>query len=226
MEFSSQPAQLLAGSCPGCGHAFTVLEGLVQTGHGAPGSRDQTSGTGETLAEEAARPPCSLCGAPLEITASARGLSAVCSGCSSTFQYVLRSEADRPYRRSSGPAPSPREDRGLPDASRARPCRNCGGPLQFSTSPDGLVTGTCPSCGNRFTLPPRRDFGNRGRGGGTNFRDGYRPRRAAGRWSRTGDRGAPPSRFRAGGPPFRRRSDRSEDDDDSPRKYRRRRDDG
>jgi predicted nucleic acid-binding Zn-ribbon protein len=229
IEFASQPAQLLTGSCAGCGHSFTLLEGVVEAGRGLGKTAEEGSEAKmqPNEPESISGPVCSLCGAPLEITATPTGLSAVCSGCSSSFQYVLRSDTDRPFRRPTGRGGYRSDDRSSPAAPRARPCRNCGGPLQFTTSPDGLVTGTCASCGNRFTLPPRREEGGRGRGGRPGQRGGYpsRPRGSRG-WGRVGDRGAPPPRFRSRGPPPRRREARGEgDEDESPRTYRRRRDD-
>lgn len=227
MEYTSQPTRLLTGSCPGCGHSFTLLEGSVPPGRGAAfaeGDLTESEGTSERSTPSEG-PPCSLCGASLTISATPGGLTAVCSGCSSSFQYVLRSDAElrprRPARRDSYRD----NDRGGYEAPRARPCRACGGPLQFSTSPEGLVTGTCASCGNTFTLPARRDAG--GRGGRPGQRGGYSSRsRGGGGWGRSGDRGAPPPRFRSRGPPFRRRDSRRDDDeDDAPRSSRRRRDD-
>jgi len=229
MEFASQPAQLLTGSCAGCGHSFTMLEGVVEAGRGASGSAapgtDDDEGSDE--AESRSGPPCSLCGAPLEITASPGGLAATCSGCSSTFRFLLQSDTEGSARRAPRRGSYAGNDRGGFDSPRARPCRECGGPLQFTTSPEGLVTGTCASCGNTFTLPPRRDGDGRGRGGRPGQRGGYAPRsRGPGGWGRPGDRGAPPPRFRSRGPPFRRRENRGDDDEDRPaRNTRRRRDD-
>lgn len=227
MEFASQPAHLLTGSCAGCGHSFSLVEGILPIGTGSPSRRSEESeGAGASHGPDSrAGPPCSLCGAALEITASAGGLSAVCSGCSSSFQFVLQSEVEPPSRRMPSRPSYRRDDQGPPEGPRARPCRNCGGPLQFSTSAEGLVTGTCASCGNRFTLPPRGENGGRDRWGRPGSRGGYSPRRNAGSWRRGDDRGAPPPRFRSRGPPFRRRDRRGEsDEDDSPRGSRRRRD--
>jgi hypothetical protein len=227
MEFASQPAQLLTGTCAGCGHSFTMLEGVVEAGRGTGRSQPRGPSSEETPteSESPAGPPCSLCGAPLEISASPGGLSAICSGCSSSFQFVLRTDAERPMRRAPIRGAYRRDDRTGSEGPRARPCRNCGGPLQFTTSPEGLVTGTCASCGNRFTLPPRREEGGRNRGGRPGPRGGYAPRRGSGGWGRAGDRGAPPPRFQSRGPPFRRRYNRGEsDEDESRRPARRRRD--
>jgi hypothetical protein len=201
----------------------------VEAGQGSDGPADDGTIANRRPGEvgSPSGPPCSLCGAPLAISATAAGLSAVCSGCSSSFQFVLRSDTDPPFRRSAGRGGYRSADRNSSEAPRARPCRNCGGPLQFTTSPDGLVTGTCASCGNRFTLPPRREDGGRPRGGRPGQRGGYPSRpRGPGGWGRGGDRGAPPPRFRSRGPPFRRRQSQNEgDEDESPRSYRRRRDD-
>jgi hypothetical protein len=65
----------------------------------------------------------------------------------------------------------------------ARPCRQCGGPLDFDTNEDGSVTGRCRSCGNTFTMRPReeqrpRSFDRRpgwgGRPGGPRYSSGPR----------------------------------------------------
>jgi hypothetical protein len=229
IEFASQPAQVLTGSCASCGHSFTLLEGIVEPGRGSGGRADERTVANHrsTEVEPPPGPPCSLCGAPLEITATPSGLSAVCNGCSSSFQFVLRTDTDRPFRRPADRGTYRSGDRNSPEAPRARPCRNCGGALQFTTSPEGLVTGTCASCGNRFTLPPRRDEGGRGRGGRPGQRGRYPSRaRGPGGYGRGGDRGAPPPRFRSRGPPFRRRDSQGDGDEDESRgTYRRRRDD-
>lgn len=229
MEFSSQPAQMLTGACPGCGHSFTLLEGVLAPGRRAGGATDEgvEPGDGPEPVSAIAGPPCSVCGAPLTVTASSGGLDAVCSGCSSTFQFVLRSD-DEPAPRRAPARPSFRnEESGGYGAPRARPCRECGGPLQFTTSPDGLVTGTCASCGNRFTLPPRRSEGGPGRGGRPGGRAGFSQRpRGRPNWGRGGDRGGPP-RYGSRPPSFRRREGRrSSDDDEGSENRRRRRDDG
>jgi hypothetical protein len=205
VEFSSQPAQLLTGSCAACGHSFTLFQGTV-----APG----TGGAAPTPVGSPSGPPCGACGATLALTPSDHGFEAVCTGCSSTFHFVLQSdEEEAPVRRPMGRGSYRREEPSGFAPPRARPCRECGGPLQFTTSPEGLVTGTCGSCGNRFTLPPRREGGGgggrpRSMGGG---RFGPRPPGGAG-WGRGRDRAAP-GRFRSRGPPFRRRNDRFDDDE-------------
>lgn len=225
MEFTSQPAQMLTGACPGCGHSFTLLEGVVAPGRRADSTADEPVGSvaGPSIATALAGPPCSVCGAALTVTASAGGLDAVCSGCSSTFQFVLRSDAEPPPRRAPSRGSFRNEDQGGYGAPRARPCRECGGPLQFTTSPEGLVTGTCASCGNRFTLPPRRDDRGPSRGGRPGGRGGYAPRpRSGGGWGRGGERTGPP-RYGSRPSSFRRRESRRDDDEDEGSVNRRRR---
>ena len=159
---------MLTGSCTGCGHSFTLLEGAVEPGRRSTRPRWSVHGSGDLseVSAPAEGPPCSLCGAPLEVTASPGGLAAVCSGCRTSFQFVLQNDEEPPMRRPPRRESFRDNDRGGFDAPRARPCRACGGPLQFTTTPEGLVTGTCASCGNRFTLPPRREDGGRGGGRG------------------------------------------------------------
>jgi len=219
---------MLTGSCSGCGHSFTLLEGIVEPGRGAASPSEAVTSAEEAsnLPEPSEGPPCSLCGAPLTVTAAPGGLAATCSGCSSTFQFILQTESERPFRRPPSRGGFREEGRGGFEAPRARPCRACGGPLQFTTSPEGLVTGTCASCGNRFTLPPRRDDQGGGRGGRFGGRGGYAPRpRGGAGWGRSsGDRGATP-RFRPRSQPFRRRESRRDDDEEqSSTRPRRRRD--
>lgn len=214
MEFASQPARLLTGSCSGCGHSFTMLEGVVEPGQtargGGAGSPDRKRPMEGVVPSSG--PLCTLCGARLEISASPGGLTGVCSGCSTSFQFLLLSGdegADRgPFRR-----PGFRQNnREVAAGTRARPCRNCGGPLQFTTSPEGLVTGTCASCGNRFTLPPRQERGAGREGRARAQNRGYRPRGGStSRWGRRNDWDAPPSRFRPRTPPSRRPDQRESD---------------
>ncbi len=233
-EYVEATARVLQGTCSECGRTFTILE-QTQAGSGGPsGSPPEAASDEETTqgAREAstipAGPPCSVCGAALAVRASAEGsLEAQCSSCSTTFTYVLATsppaEPTRTFRPRGRP---PRDEGGGFGPSRSRPCRECGGPLRFSTDPDGNVTGECGSCGNRFTLPPRREFG-RGRGDGG---DRGRPRRSGppsfrrqGRYPPRRDSGGEGPRYRGGGPSFRRRDrrDDAEDDDSTDRRRRR-----
>ncbi len=227
MEFTSRPAQVLSGSCTGCGHSFTMLEGAVELGRTARGISAGTPGPNEPSGEgvSSSGPACTLCGATLEVAASPRGLTGVCKGCSSSFQFILQSGDEGPDRRPLNRTEYRRHDREPSEGPRTRPCRNCGGPLQFTTSPEGLVTGTCAACGNRFTLPPRRDQGARGRGGSPTQTRGYLPRRGStSGWQRKRDWGAPPPGFRPRAPPPQRRNRREDRDEvEWTRKSRRRR---
>ena len=229
--FVEHAARILQGTCSGCGKTFTILEGApAVSSPSAGGPVDPAGGTGTSGASLSsgapAGPPCSVCGAALAVRASDTGLEARCSSCSTTFTYVL---ATSPF---PGPGraypsrgrPAPREEAGRFGPPRSRPCRECGGPLRFTTEPDGNVTGECDSCGNRFTLPPRREFGGGrdggdrrrpGRGGPPSFRRGGRYPSARG--------GGDAPRFRSGGPPYRRRERREESDDEDDSSDRRRR---
>jgi hypothetical protein len=169
---------------------------------------------------------CSLCGAPLSVSASETGLSAQCSGCSTTFEFVLSTGAAGRSGEPSARENSRRPYRGGPETPRIRPCRNCGGALRFTTNPDGLVTGICDSCGNRFTLPPRRNGPDSGRGYPSDRRRGFTPGvRRPGEWRRSGGGGRPGSGFRPRGRlPARREQGHGDDEDELPRNSRRRRD--
>ena len=93
---------------------------------------------------------------------------------------------------------------------RARPCRECGAPLRFSTGPDGAISGECDACGNKFTLPPKRE-GFRGGSRGPPFRNrgystSFRGRRDPAFRRGPGAARRPDERRR-----FRRRSDENEE---------------
>jgi DNA-directed RNA polymerase subunit RPC12/RpoP len=158
---------------------------------------------------------CWDCGGSLQLTVRPnRVVEAVCEDC----ETVTRLSVAPPAPTEERPRPSfrkefdagerrPRRDDDRGDRPPARPCRQCGATLQFTQLPDGTVEGSCPSCGNRFTMRPREDrpsrpsYGRRPGGyGGGSRRPSY-------------------------GPPRRRsfRDERSDDDEDRPR--RRRRDD-
>ena len=195
VEFESRPSRVMNGHCSDCGHAFTIFEGAEPP---APGEA--------SAAPSSPAPPCSSCGAALVLQPGpGGGFAAECSGCGSTFRYVLegpppREERERPFSR----APPMRDDRRGPPMASSRPCRECGGTLRFITSPEGGVTGECTSCGNRFTLPPRRDSGYDRRGPPRRFNPRYQQR---------------------GPPTYRRREGRGRDssDDGPPRRRRRER---
>lgn len=231
VEFSAATARVLHGDCAGCGHGFTILEGLppipASRGESATGESEGAAEAGSVGVTSPEGPECGSCGASLTLrSASATTLEAVCASCNSRFNYTLETapserEAPRRFRR----PPPESEERGGFARPASRPCRECGGPLQFSTSPDGLVTGECGSCGNRFTLPPRREEG--GRGGRPPFRrpggGGFRPRYGGGGgYSRGGGRGGPP-RSGSGSRPYQRRGPPRDDEDDEGSDRRRRR---
>ena len=192
---------------------------------------------------------CPLCGSEAEYAETAGPVAlGRCAGCGGVFTVitglsgtlapgatpepngdsatVAAPDGDRPEpmraRRPDGPRWTNRDDsRGPPrDAPRSRPCRECGGQLTFSTGPDGAIVGECASCGNRFSLPPRRDGDRGGYGGGgyggrsySGRRPGFRPG-GGGRppWGRSGG---------GGGRPFNRRP--RSDGDEGDRRPRRRR---
>ncbi|MGP8078121.1 MAG: hypothetical protein ACLQD8_03800 [Thermoplasmata archaeon] len=223
VEFSAATARVLHGDCSGCGHAFTILEGMPPIPPGQPAAQPDEGAEG--AAPDA--PACGSCGASLTVrAASDTTLEAVCTACSSHFSYTLATaplerEPPRKARRFEPVS----EERGGFERPPSRPCRECGGALQFTTTAEGLVTGECAQCGNRFTLPPRREDG--GRGGRPPFRrpggGGFRPRYGSGGggYSRGGGRGGPP-RSEGGSRPYRRReAPRDDDDDDSDRRRRR-----
>lgn len=223
VELADRLVHLKAGTCAGCGHRLTVVS--EEVGPGAPQEEgpaasleSPATGGGAEVEEVVVEtgPPCPSCGGVLELSAGEdRRLTAVCSDCDSEFTYVLQTEKDeRPPRRES------RERDGgdfRQEGPAARPCRKCGEPLRFSTNPDGTVTGICDSCGNRFTLPPRRTDRRDDRRGGGYRSGGDRGGPRAGGWRRGGrsdsgypSRGrGPPSRGR----PQRRRRDRDDDSD-------------
>ncbi len=235
-------------SCPGCGQEVPVTEREVTLLSGAcPGcARDVVvwSSTAGAAPTEAPPEPASAlsishqdgdedCDGTLSLVVGDKGrLVGTCSDCGSEFVFALEHEAEESEEsddeeerpRPAFRRPAPRGDRPSFDdreAPRGRPCRKCGGTLRFETGDDGNVTGTCTSCGNTFTLPPRRDD----RGGGGGYRGGggggYRGGGGGYRGGGGGGFRGPP---RGGRPPFRRRtSDRDGGDDERPR--RRRRDD-
>ncbi len=99
----------------------------------------------------------------------------------------------------------PRREFGPPSRPMARPCRQCGGALEFTKDEDGTVTGTCRSCGNTFKMRPREDRPSRG----FERRPGWGGRPGG---SSYGGRGG------GGRPPYRRPR---QDDDERPRRRRR-----
>ena len=180
MTYEAHPASILLGTCPGCGHAFTLVDGMLPpppvSGSGPAGEPPRSPDVG-SQGGDGRGVPCETCGSSLTFRAGARGgIQGVCPACHTTQSY--RPITERPPARGWSDRRRP-FDRGdeEPQLPRTRPCRECGGPLTFSTNPDGTVEGVCAACGNRFTLPPRRgpdrrprETGGRGfgrRGGGS-----------------------------------------------------------
>lgn len=244
-EFESLPARLFRGHCGSCGGSFTIAQ------EGAPGEPGSAAASVEAGAAGPSAPSparagpallCPDCEEPLEVRArSGTSLETSCASCGTVVRYVLERPSEWAPPR-GGPAAGPERGRGRAPMGgpAARPCRECGGPLSFSTDEQGNVTGTCSSCGNTFTLPPRREgarpgFGPRRPGPGGRFGP---PR---GRFGAPRGRFGPPrGRFGAprssdGGPPrrswggsgdrpdrFRRGPRRSDDEGDEERPRRRR----
>ncbi len=218
VEFSEREVRLVSGTCPDCGKTSIVIGG-----EGA-GTVDLPAGAtpGAEGAEDAAASgaECPKCGEGLAFESiTEESIRAVCTGCETRFEYSSGGGAERERPRRFGG--EERDDRRGGGFQRpgARPCRECGGPLRFTTGPDGNTVGECASCGNRFTLPPRRDGPRGGRpsyGGRRNYGGGGDRRR--GGWSSGGDGERP---ARSGPRRYVRRSD--DDDEESTRRRRPRR---
>lgn len=221
VEYVAEPARLLTGTCGTCHHEFTIVGGHLDVKAGPRvGSREEGGAphNGEGLSASAG-PTCPDCGAPTVLTVtSSRSIESRCADCDSTYMFVL-SDGSRPP-----PTREPRSDRGWRDSgerrmpSASRPCRQCGAPLTFTTGEDGLLTGECTQCGNRFTLPARRDSGGP--------RNDRRERPSYGRGRPSGYSGGRNfSRGTARPPSFERRGRRndSSDEAEAPRRRRPRR---
>jgi DNA-directed RNA polymerase subunit RPC12/RpoP len=163
-------------------------------------------------------PVCGTCGSELTFRAADEvTIEVFCAQCEETTRFRAESAAPPPERapreRIERPERSDRRERGpersWSDAPRARGCRRCGGPIDFETLPDGGRVGVCRNCGNRFTLPPRRD-GPDERGGGR-----YPQRRSY--QSRGPPRG---DSYERRGPPRERRERRYDGDNNGPRRFR------
>lgn len=226
MEFEAHPASVLLGTCSDCGHAFTLVEGTA-----APAARtaDPNATAAAATSEEGEdRPTCDACGSTLTFRETGdSSIQSVCPGCHATENFVAAASVRPPARdRFDRPRSFDRRSEGGFEGARpSRPCRECGGPLAFSTNPDGTVEGVCQACGNRFTLPPRRDDGrpSGGRGGGGYDRRGG----GGGGYGRrpSFDRRGPPGQGRGGFQRYARRPRpaSSSDGDDRPTDRRRRR---
>ncbi len=231
MEYDARTTTVLTGTCGGCGHELTVLQAgsMPSPEGGAPAAESagegatETSRSWKTASQALAGPPCQACGASLTFRSSGgSGIEATCTGCGAVSSYVPAGMAPRESPRRGAPRAERSDDSGPGfRSSNARPCRECGGPLRFSTAPDGTISGECGSCGNRFTLPPRREFdggrGGGGGGGGRRFEQRGPPRGKFG--GRGGSR--PYSRPPGGG--YRRREGSDDGDgDERPRRRPRR----
>ena len=218
MEFSVEEAKVLTGTCGACHHLTTLVQGPLPLGTStAPG----TMPSDEEAAPVASGLECSECGSPLTVEATPDGsIQVTCSDCETVARFVPE-ERGRPSR-------PPRDDRAGDDRERggpprSRPCRQCGAPLTFTTDENGQLTGECSSCGNRFTLPPRRE-GDRGPSRGGRGRFGNRPpprydRGGRGGWSSGG------SGYGRRSGTYRPRGPRNDDEDDSDNRRRRRKSD-
>ncbi len=187
---------MLTGTCADCHRVTTLVEGPLPLGTPAPAEGEEAP-SGAVAPPVAGGPECAECGSPLTVTARDYGmLEVACAECETTTTFIPegsspprgppRERSDR-YER-----PRRRDNAGGEGSPNARPCRQCGAPLKFTTDAEGVLTGECTSCGNRFTLPPRRDggFGRGDRGGGDRYGSRGPPRyrsqtrRLVGRWLR------------------------------------------
>ncbi len=220
IEVEARAAEVRVGSCTGCGHAFTILQG-----GDLPAGRPVPSG-----GEPSGAVVCEACGSAMTLRAGIQGaLIAHCPGCRATLTFV-RSDRTAERFAQRGPQGPATEGRRTP----SRPCRECGGQLTFSTNEDGTVSARCGSCGNQFTLPPRaldRGGDRRGYGSGRGFggRDARRPFGRGNRFVGGGRPGSgaksPPWRPRRRFDSDRRRAEDRDGDEDEARPRRRRRDD-
>ncbi len=172
VEFAPRSVLAVHGTCGACGGTFTIVQPEAVVGQptptpqsgelgGAPGRAREGGGTApQTTALPG--PPCRNCGTALALRRWTRDTAeAVCPSCGESVAYRTGYPSRGPPREGFGG-----RDRARPfPAPRGRPCRECGGPLTFSTDAAGVVTGTCAKCGNRFTLPPRSRDRREGPGG-------------------------------------------------------------
>ncbi len=218
-------ARVLNGTCTACSGTFTIVE---ETESAPDGALDSAGSEGRaTTASAATLLNCADCGSSLTLRATSRDrIEAVCAQCRTTLTYGLGTPRELPdHGRRPGSFRSGDEGRRPFSPANARPCRECGGPLRFSTGADGTVSGECVACGNRFTLGPRRDPGPPSRGrwqsrGDESGGRGFSRYRAGGRGGGGERRGAP--RYGRGPRTYRPRS-RPDGDDEAPEESRRRR---
>jgi hypothetical protein len=182
VEYAARSAQVLTGTCGQCGHLLAIIGDEPTSSADSGSSKSAESGgniedagrggAGGGSRSVDDRPTCEACGSTLTFhSAPDRGVEGACLGCGSNYTYVPAKVAGRETRRfgSTRSASSPQGRNRFP-SSRGRPCRECGGALRFSTNSDGTVSAECGSCGNRFTLPPRRKpVGERDRGRESGF---------------------------------------------------------
>ena len=202
---------MLTGTCSDCHRVTSLVEGPLPPGT-AVSSLDEGVPDSKGPADTPNGPECAECGSPLSISARDDGMLEVsCAECETTTTFVPEhraTPAGPPGRGERYERPRRREESRGEGGSNARPCRQCGAPLKFTTDAEGMLTGECGSCGNRFTLPPRRDsgFGRSDRGGGIRYgargptRYGQRP----GGWSGRARPGGRP-RYGDGSGEYRRR---------------------
>jgi len=230
VEFAGRDARILTGTCTDCSGTFTIVQ-EASSGSDASGVVSPTGlPEGGPAGRSAPLPSslnCSDCGSSLVLRSTSKAtIEAECPECRSTLTYSLGGPSEAPERgRRPSFVRSGDEGRRPFSPASARPCRECGGPLRFSTAPDGTVTGECVACGNRFSLGPRRESGPvRGRwedrGGGARGGGFSRYRGSRGPPS-GGDRRGPP-RYGGSSRPYKRR-ERPSDGDDAPDENRRRR---
>ena len=221
VEYAVQEARVLTGTCPDCHRVTTLVEGTLPLGTADPSTAPEAA---PAAASPTTGPECADCGGILAVTAGDDGtLEVTCAECETTTTFVPqgspppRSPAPDRYER-----PRRREMPGG-EGPRSRPCRQCGAPLTFTTDENGNLTGECASCGNRFTLPPRRDGPpGRDRGSGGRFGDRGPPRygRDSRGFSGAGRGGRP--RYGGSGGGYRRRDSDSEGSDGGDDRRRRR----
>jgi hypothetical protein len=237
VSYTVQETRVLTGTCADCHRVTTLVEGPLPLGTAAPGEGEDTPSM-EAPTPVAGGPECAECGSPLAVAAREDGMLTVsCAECETTTTFVPEGSAPPPPPRERAgrsdryERPRRRDDSEGEGAPNARPCRQCGAPLKFTTDAEGVLTGECASCGNRFTLPPRRDsgYGRGDRGGGDRYGSRGPPRygrRPGGYSSRSGGAGGRP-RYGGSSGGNRRRDDAwggGSSDDDTRRKRRPRRD--
>jgi DNA-directed RNA polymerase subunit RPC12/RpoP len=195
------PKTPVDGSSPVPGEAGAPApEGIEEMAPMAEDDDEEESEAGTKDEEEADdnTPVCGTCGASLTFRAvDETTLEVVCAKCDETTRFKAEGIAaeeteERPRRNRSPPREFEREPRGgggrdFGDSDRrgggdrgpggdrppTRGCRRCGGQIDFEPLPDGGKAGVCRNCGNRFTLPPKRDdFGGGDRRGGRSYGGG------------------------------------------------------